>query len=292
MSPEVTWWHHRTPFKSWGCWETSSQLEKETNRRTSISNNLKTVVSLKKKKNLLLHCPHYKAEIDLINLSKTKVVVEQSVYFLFLCFCFLTSENSLYFPFKHEFPCTLQQKRTKWKVLNFSSSLTFLFSLSLLTDFYWPWPDVFLCPFLFLLFLGWGGAVLPSISSLIFKTVTKWLKLVIKCSNLHWMPAVVTCRIGGPTEFQAPVQSFYCVLCPTLKIPHTFQAPNDFWSFPVPADDFSIYSVAGGPPWGLYNPQPLQPIIIKLGQFFLYNMSWSSPFPIPPLPPHNPAILV
>lgn len=146
--------------------------------------------------------------------------------------------------------------------------------------------------FVFVVF-GVGGAVLPSISSLIFKTVTKWLKLVIKCSNLHWMSAVVTCRIGGPTEFQAPVHSFFCVLSvPLSRSRMRSKLQMTFGPSLSQLMTFSIDSIAGSPPWELYNPQPLQPIIIKLGQFFLYNMSWSSPFPIPPLPPHNPAILV
>lgn len=146
--PEVTWWHHRTPFNAWGLLGNfPSARKRDSNRRNSISNNLKMIVSLKKKK-LLLHCPHYKTEIDLINLSKTKVVVKQSVYFLFVCFCFLTSDNSLNFPFKHEFPRKSNQKRTKWKVLNFSLSPTLSFSLSPLTGFYSTWPHVFLCPFL------------------------------------------------------------------------------------------------------------------------------------------------
>lgn len=102
------------------------------------------------------------------------------------------------------------------------------------------------------------------------------------------MSAVVTCRFGGPTEFQAPTHSFHCVLSvPLSGSPIRSKLQMTFGPSPSQLMIFSIYSIARSPPWGLYNPQPLQPIIIKLGQFYLYNMSWSSPFPIRPLPPHN-----
>ena len=84
----------------------------------------------------LSYFSHYKTEVDLTNRRKLEVVL---IYFLSLCLWFLTSDNSHYFPFRHNFPDKSNQKTTKWKVLNVSLS-PLLFSESLLTAFPWTWP--------------------------------------------------------------------------------------------------------------------------------------------------------
>lgn len=142
------------------------------------------------------------------------------IYFLFLCLCFLTSDNSHYFPFRQNFPGKSNPKRSKWKVLTFSLSLTLLLSVSLLmTDFHWTWPhSSFLCLETFISY-SYGRHAVPKQS---YET---------ECSNPH-QPQLLQHAASVVQESQLVFPTGCSDL--TLKTPPAYRAPN--WTFgPFPS---------------------------------------------------------
>lgn len=160
------------------------------------------------------------------------------------CFYFLTSDNNLCFPIKHKFPCKSNQRRTKWKDLNFSLSLILLFSLNLLTDFYWTW------------YLSYIWRVLLSISSLVFMAVILHLKLVMK-QNTQILTNISYCNM------------------PYLCSKGILLSPNSH--FPQPALYFTPY-ISHAPSW-TFGPSPsrlmvLLPPSMKIPSPSIFKMNY------------------